>query len=215
MAMLRFPLFGVPVRVEWWFWLTTILLGGGASAHTPEDWTRVGVWAGVVFVSILVHELGHAFAGRHFGSPPSIRLLGFGGVTILPGVHFSRTQSIVVSAAGPAAGFALGLVVWVLSRTLSDLPPLAAIAIRDALYVNFFWTVINLLPIQPLDGGQILGQLLGPRRTRLVSSIGFTLAAALAVWCLTRGLVFSTMMLAMLAYYNFRQERVEGGVITR
>jgi Zn-dependent protease len=210
--MLKFSLFRVPVTIDWWFWLVTALLGGGASAHGPEDWGRVLVWMLVVFVSILVHEFGHAFAGRRFGATPFIRLHGFGGVTFLPGASFTRPQHILVSAAGPAAGLALGLLVLALGRFTEVLPPQM---VTYGLYVNFFWTFINLLPIQPLDGGQILGQVLGPRRERATAIIGFVLAAALGVWCATRGLIISALLLAMLAYYNIRRAPVEGGVITQ
>jgi Zn-dependent protease len=212
--MLKFTVLGVPVGVDWWFWLTTILLGGGASAHGPEDWLPVGVWVMVVFVSILVHEFGHALAGRRYGATPVIVLQGFGGVTLLPGVRFTRLQNILVSAAGPAAGLSLGALVLLISRWLTDVPPLLGLAIRDALYVNFFWTAVNLLPIQPLDGGQILGQALGPKSAQAVGFIGFVVAGALCVWTLSRELYFSAFMLAMLAYYNLRRIPVRGGVIT-
>jgi len=211
--MFKFRVLGVPVGVEAWFWLATLLLGGGLQAHSPEDWEEVAVWTGVVFVSILVHELGHALVGRHFGASPSIRLHGFGGVTFLPGPRLSRSQNTLVSAAGPLAGLLLGLVTLVLRKAPTDLPPLANLAIRDALYVNFVWTAINLLPIQPLDGGQILTQVLGPRRFGLVSWIGAGVATATCLWAFSRGQLFSAMMLAMLAFYNFRREPVAGGVI--
>jgi Zn-dependent protease len=212
--MLKFSIFSVPVVVDWWFWITTILLGGGASAHGPDDWTRVAIWTGVVFVSILVHELGHAFAGSHFGAAPFIRLQGFGGVTFLPHARFTRTESILVSAAGPAAGLTLGLITFAVGTFLTGLPPLARWAVDSALYVNFVWTLINLLPIQPLDGGQIFGQVLGPDRARMTSWIGFAVACGLCLWALEKGLLFSAMMLAMLAYYNFRRVPVAGGVVT-
>ena len=213
--MLKFSLFGMPVAVEWWFWLAAVLLGGGAAAQDPDDWAVVAVWVGVVFVSVLVHELGHAMAGKRFGAVPAIRLHGFGGVTFLPGASFNRAQHILVSAAGPIAGLLLGLGVLALNKTVSDLPVLARVAVQHALYVNFVWTFVNLLPIQPLDGGQILGQVLGPRRNQLTSWIGFVIAIVLCLWALQHRMVFSALMLAMLAYYNFRREPVEGGVVTQ
>lgn len=211
--MLKFRAFGVPVAIEGWFWLSTVLLGGGISAHTPEQWQRVAVWVVVVFISVLLHELGHALVGRQFGASPFIRLHGFGGVTFLPGPHLTRRQNILVSGAGPAAGLILGLAVVGLDR-VSTVPPLVSLAFADALYVNFFWTCVNLLPIQPLDGGQIMAQLLGPNRSRLGGWIGAGVATAACLWALSAGLVFLALMLAMLAYHNFRREPVAGGVVT-
>lgn len=68
--MIEFSLFRFPVRVHWSFWLLAFFLGGGFYARDPDDWTRVLVAIGVIFVSILVHELGHAFAGRHYRARP-------------------------------------------------------------------------------------------------------------------------------------------------
>ena len=190
--MLKFRLFGIPVMIEGWFWLSAVLLGGGYTAHNPKDWMLVGVWTAVMFVSILVHEFGHALVGSHFGTHPAIKLHGFGGLTFLPGGHFSRAQSIGV------------------------LPPpsgLVSFAIIQALYINFFWTFINLLPIQPLDGGQILRELLGPRRVRVTALIGGVLAVLLCLWSLRVGRVYMALMLALFAFYNFRQEPVAGGVV--
>ncbi|MBM3835303.1 MAG: hypothetical protein FJ403_18920 [Verrucomicrobia bacterium] len=211
--MLRFSLFRIPVVVDWWFWLSCVLLGGGVTAQDRDDWINVGIWTAVVFVSIMVHELGHAFAGRRFDADPAIRLHGFGGTTYLPGGRFSRGQSILVSAAGPLAGLALGGLILGADQVLDGEPRFLRIAMLQGLYVNFVWTFINLLPIQPLDGGQILRELLGPRRIQITSWIGFVLAVLLCLWALSTQRIFSAFMLAMLAYYNFRQEPVEGGVV--
>jgi stage IV sporulation protein FB len=97
----------------------------------------------------------------------------------------------------------------------ADPPRLASLAIRYGLFVNFVWTFLNLLPIQPLDGGQILGQILGPRRTGVTSWIGLVLAVALCALALSQRFIFAAFMLAMLAYYNYSRERVEGGVVTQ
>ncbi len=212
-VMLRFRLFGFPVEIDWWFWAVAALLGGATSAHTPEAWMSVGIWVAVVFVSIMVHELGHALAGQKFGASPAIKLHGFGGLTYLPGRHFSRTESIVVSAAGPLAGFALLLVFYAVDLLPGRLAPFAQEAVRTGIYINLVWTLFNLLPIQPMDGGQILRELLGPRRAPVTAVIGGTLAVVLAVWAFRAGLIFTAVMLAVFAYYNFSRAPVEGGVI--
>lgn len=211
--MFRFSILGMPIIVEGWFWLTCVLLGGGLTANEPRDWAFVAVWTSVVFVSIIVHELGHAIAARRFGVQPAIKLHGLGGATYLPGARFSRKESILVSAAGPAAGLALGFVILILSRALELNSEFVRAAVVFGLYVNFFWTFINLLPIQPLDGGQILREVLGPRQIQVTRWIGFGLALVLCLWSLSIGRVFLALMMGMLAYYNIRQEPIEGGVV--
>src|SRR5262245_1781127 len=71
---LRFAVFGIPVRVHPFFWLFSALLGWDA-----RDPNRMFLWIACVFVSILVHELGHALTALWFGWPPEIVLYSFGG----------------------------------------------------------------------------------------------------------------------------------------
>jgi anhydro-N-acetylmuramic acid kinase len=65
--MLHFTLFGFPIRIHWLFWLNSALLGGAFSARTPSEMQGVAVWIAMVFLSILIHELGHALVMRRFG----------------------------------------------------------------------------------------------------------------------------------------------------
>ena len=211
--MLRFSVFGIPVGVDWFFWLITILLSGRVASGGQADWPAVGVWTGVVFVSIVLHELGHALAGRRYGAQPSIVLHGFGGTTYLPGISLSRGQCILVSAAGPLAGFLAGLLILGADVLIRDEPRLLRMAIHDGLYVNFVWTIVNLLPIQPLDGGQILREILGSRRIQLTVWIGFVLAGVLCLWTFSVEMYFSSFMLAYLAYLNVSRAPVDGGVV--
>src|SRR5690606_33398070 len=103
-------------------------------------------------------------AGRKYGARPEIKLHGLGGVAIMHNGYFSRGQSILVSAAGPLASLALGGLVWLIDRAYPVEDFYAVTAVRNFLWVNFFWTAVNLLPILPLDGGQIIRDVLGPRR---------------------------------------------------
>ena len=75
---LRFQILGIPVRVHPFFWLVVVVLGlSGGAKTTPAE---LLIWAGCVFVSILVHELGHAAAALAHGWRPWITLYGFGGL---------------------------------------------------------------------------------------------------------------------------------------
>jgi Zn-dependent protease len=100
---LHFRLFGFPVRVHPFFWLVTLLLGMGR----PAEPVKVLVWAPVVFVSILVHELGHAFLQQYFGGRPWITLYGLGGLASCNDCDRSPRSQILISLAGPMAGFVL------------------------------------------------------------------------------------------------------------
>src|SRR5690606_32903300 len=74
----RFRLFGVPVSVHPSSVVVVLLLGWLSGYQRPAT---LGIWAGVVYVSLLIHELGHALTARSIGSDVSIELNGFGGLT--------------------------------------------------------------------------------------------------------------------------------------
>jgi stage IV sporulation protein FB len=103
---LHFRLFGIPVRVHPFFWVVIGLMGlsGGGEDGTPP--AELVSWVAVVFVSILVHELGHAFLQRRFGGHPWITLHGIGGLASCDDCDRSPRSQILISLAGPVAGFA-------------------------------------------------------------------------------------------------------------
>lgn len=211
--MLRFNFLGFPVTIEPFFWLSCFLLGGGLATQGRDGVIRIVIWTVVVFISILVHELGHAFAARKHGAHPEIRLQGLGGVTIMHGGYFSRAQSIFVSAAGPLASLALGGLVWLVDRAYPVDSIYAIRAVRNFLWVNFFWTAINLLPILPLDGGQIIRDLLGPRRVQICIWLGVVCSVLVGIWAFKIGLLFLGVMMLILAYLNFQNQNLQGGVV--
>ncbi|MBL9123796.1 MAG: M50 family metallopeptidase, partial [Planctomycetaceae bacterium] len=96
---LNFSVLGIPVRVHPLFWLVCLLLGG------DRDVSSALRWVGVVFVSILVHELGHALVARSYGANPWITLYSFGGLASYRGARTDTKSSIAIILAGPMAGF--------------------------------------------------------------------------------------------------------------
>ena len=99
---LRFRILGIPARVHPLFWLTAALLGG--ITRDPIDFPLVLTWMGCLFVSILIHEYGHALMDRRFHGEPSVLLYGLGGLCY-PSGHESPVQKLAVLLAGPGAGF--------------------------------------------------------------------------------------------------------------
>ncbi|MDG1890011.1 MAG: site-2 protease family protein [Verrucomicrobiota bacterium] len=211
---MRFQYMGFPVSVHWWFWLTMFLLGGGIGAQSSADFLIPVLFTLAAFVSIMVHELGHAIAGRKYGAVPSIHLHGFGGATMLPGAYFNRNQSMMVSFAGPLASMGLALAAFILLPLVSSIPLLAVI-LQIMVFINIFWTILNLLPIQPLDGGQIFRDYMGPSGRETTRWVGVILASLVALWALQSNHVFLCMMMAYMAYMNYNESPGEGGVITR
>lgn len=186
---MKFSLFGIPVHIQPMFWLVALLLGA-PDGTSPRALGKMASWIVVLLVSILVHELGHAFAMRAYGRSPRIELWGLGGLTHWgegPGV--SHGKNIIVSLAGPFAGILLGIVVLIVSRVVP--PPqqsLASEVVRQALWINIGWGIANLVPILPLDGGHVMestfGWIFGPRGQRVAYAISLCLAIAVLAWSL-------------------------------
>jgi Zn-dependent protease len=153
---LCFRLFGVPVRVHPAFWILAAVLG----YHEAErHFTYLLVWIACVFLSILIHELGHVFAGQLFGSRAHIVLYTLGGLAVGSSDVPRRWQRIVVYLAGPGIqllffALVLGLTIALAVRRVV-LHPLLDSALDYLLLINLDWALFNLLPIWPLDGGRV------------------------------------------------------------
>ena len=200
---LNFRVGDIPVRVHPFFWLSTVLLGLDPKLPGIDKLTYLLVWAAVLCVSILVHELGHVLMGRTFGARGHILLTGFCGLAIGSSELPERWQRNAVFLAGPGAGFllaglvttiswfiypdftlfALGFLFHVLVPVGPDTtipPPLIVHAIVNMLWVNIFWGLVNLLPIWPLDGGQVCREVCQKYRGRdgVYTSLVISIATA-------------------------------------
>lgn len=209
---LQFRLFGIPVRVLPWFWLLAALLGGEL-LRGPEGWKYLVVWMVVVFVSILVHEMGHALTARLFGYYPRVFLYHFGGVAMYtPDGQYTAGRSILITFAGPAAGLALGLGALVGSIGLAvwdvQLQPLVNATLSFLIYVNIAWSVLNLLPVYPLDGGQITRDVctsMNPRQGMVWTLwISVLVALLVALVALRFRQVIPGMFFGLMCYQNFQ-----------
>lgn len=219
---LRFNLFGIPVRVHPFFWLAAAILGAGGD----PDPIQLVLWIGTVFVSILIHEMGHALAARAHGWQPWITLYGFGGLAAYRPTYHSHLAQIGISFAGPGAGFLFAAlivagvkasghnVIWTWPETILPVRfepfanPRLTILIFYLLYVNIFWGLANLLPIWPLDGGRISGELFtmaNPRdglQMSLWLSIFVAVGAGVLAWTRLHD-QFLALFCAYLAYNSY------------
>jgi len=213
--VLSFRVGPFPVTVYPWFFISAVLLGGGLGF----GWKML-VWIFVVFVSVLVHELGHAVVGKLYGGRPEIRLEAFGGVTYSqlrqrpgPGKQF------ILSLAGPVAGLVLGAVCWGLVRAMPPAPgSVAAVAMSQFISVSVIWAAFNLVPMLPLDGGQMMLAVLEFVRrkpsARLAAWISVAVAVALAGAVLRwwGADIFVLAWCALFAFQNIARARAGSGI---
>jgi Zn-dependent protease len=195
----RFRVFGFPVHVD----LTFVLFVGFLGFAQGLAFDELVVWVLLALVSVLLHELGHAFLARRTGASPAITLMAMGGVTTYsPPRQLSRLESLGISLSGPAVGLVLGGAL-LLFRPDEDPPGLLGFALRAGIFTTLGWSLFNLLPIVPLDGGQALRELLPGNpvtRARRASVVSIVLAIALAVvavanqWIGTFGLVLAAFL---------------------
>lgn len=233
---LNFSIFGFDVRVHPFFWVMCLILG-----FSPDGLERIGTWTVLVFISILIHELGHSFMMRRFGIDSHIVLHSFGGLAISRSARRSQLdwiRQIMISLAGPFAGFLFGgLVLGIvyasggivyLTKVFDFLPiPVAFTLVsgrggemlNDAIWIiiwiNTFWGLINLLPVFPLDGGQVAMHLFirfdpwNGGRNALWLSVLTGVALAIGGYILLDSF-FMAFMFGMLALQSYQM--IQGGV---
>ena len=219
------------MRVHPFFWVLSLLLGINV---TQGELKLVLVWLATVFLSILAHELGHALTARHYGYRPWITLHQFGGLASYNGERLESRKKIMVSFAGPAAGFLIAILITAilfatghvarlsfsfapvrfypympLVEMASGLQPAPLDALIDyMLQVNIFWGLINLFPVLPLDGGQIAREYLIEKDPyggmRKSLILSVGAAVVLVVFALANQDLFLVLMFGYLGYSSYR-----------
>lgn len=209
---LNFRLMGIPVRVHPLFWLTGALLGLNPTDGDPK---LLMMWVGVVFVSIVVHEMGHALAARSYGWAPWITLHVFGGLASYRPTYETRFSRLFISVAGPAAQLVFAGIIFLAVLAVPGLVrgdgggvAVTAPLFSFLLVVNIVWALFNLLPVIPLDGGQIARELIGFRDpeggTRKALWLSLFVAGGLAVLGLALwGDYFLAFFFGYMAYLNY------------
>lgn len=222
--MIRFRLFGFPVTVEPWHWAILAFCGDALGIKEPEDLLPVLLFMAAGVVSILIHEIGHALTMRLFGGRHiSIVLHGWGGQAASQGASFTRGQHILISLAGPLLQLACGLVVLIAVIMSADTSSGSTVLEASPVYellssfieVSLFWAVLNLIPVYPMDGGQILRGILGPRRIQLTFQISIIVAIFVGVLgFIYLGLFLLPIFMVFFAVENYKalkRTRTPGG----
>ena len=195
------------------------------------------MWAVCLLVSILIHELGHALAFRQNGIESRIVLYHFGGLAIPTSSYSQRrgfretseVSNLWISFAGPLAQFGSAVVVVVglmsMSLYVPGLPgflvgindkfngnyiesPLAIVLAVFYLWPSVMWSLLNLLPVWPLDGGQMTRSLFVMFGGNVEQSlwISMVVAVSLAFYAFqVTGSLFNTLFLLSFAFANYQE----------
>lgn len=143
----------IPLEIQPFFWLIASILGW-INTNTIQGTL---IWISVVFIGVLVHEYGHALTAVAFGQNAKIELSGLGGLTTRRGPILKRWQEIAVIIAGPLTGLLLAAIAFLVhSKINQESMPIFSYWLVVTFVANLFWTIVNLLPVHPLDGGRLL-----------------------------------------------------------
>ncbi len=221
---LEFRLFGIPVRISAWFWAAGVFMG--FPLFRDGQYPLLLAWLLVLFISILVHELGHALTARSFGHSSQILLYHFGGLAFhQPSARhpYALWQSILISLAGPMAGFALAAVVifadifWLNHLTVGLEPErqrLVDFVLSNLIFINTIWGAINLLPVLPLDGGQVCRDVCSTfsryNGIWYATRISVVVAALAAIGLFFIQMTFGAILFAILCASNIQSLQARG-----
>jgi len=160
---------GIPISLDYsWFLIFFLLTWSLGASYFPAQfpgWPSWQYWVIgalatiLLFVSVLMHELGHATVARHYHiQVGEITLFIFGGVAQLRDEPKSPGSEFWIAVAGPAVSLLLGLVFSGMATVITF--PQALAVFRYVGYINLSLFLFNLIPGFPLDGGRVFRALI-------------------------------------------------------
>jgi stage IV sporulation protein FB len=191
-----FTLAGVPVSVSPWYLLLLVYFGYRGSIATGM------LFALCITISLLAHEMGHALVARAYKLQPQVLLHGFGGLTGHERPKSNGAEALIV-AAGPVAG----LLTAAISQLVLAYAPISSPGtlwfLEEMVWLNTFWSLFNLLPMWPMDGGQLMrlgaGKAFKPGRADRVTHIVSLVVVLLVALSSYKIPLFGGMVMFILA----------------
>jgi Zn-dependent protease/CBS domain-containing protein len=213
-------IWGIPIGLDYsWFVifaLLTWMLGGSYYPAEFKDWPPLLYWfmgavtAIALFVSVLLHELGHSVVALRYKIPVrSITLFLFGGVAQIGTEPPSAKADFFVAIAGPFVSLVLAVVFYLVQPLVVGIEPLLGLAEYLA-YINLALVLFNLVPGYPLDGGRVLRAFVWSitgnmrRATLIAANLGRFVAFAFifaGVWRMFTGNFGGGLWLAFIGWF--------------
>lgn len=203
--MLKIP-GNIPIHIYPFFWVLVGLIGWINTFNI----TGTLLWAVIIFFSVLIHEYGHALTALWFGQKAHIELVGLGGVTQRRGPKLRFWQEFLIVLNGPIAGFLLCIAAYKLKIFLEtkQVSPVWIYMLTVTYSVNLFWTVVNLFPIQPLDGGRLLSIVLesifGLRGMKTALFLSVLISAAIGILFFAFQAFLAGALFLLLTFESYR-----------
>lgn len=209
-AIYLFTLNGIKVSFQPLFLLLIAVL-----SFNMGDLGSSLIFAACAIFAILAHEFGHALMAKRYGLGAEVILTTWGGVT-MHAPPKNDAQDVRVTAAGPAVGLVIGLTFYLLilamgwlnlGPTLAKAPYLLTFLIY-MMWINLVWSIFNLLPVMPMDGGKLTAIFLKRRfkpdlATKISAILSFSFTLAILVYALFSHSTFMIVIALFLLMGNF------------
>lgn len=227
---------GIPVGLDYsWFLVFILLTWTLAVGYYPtefknwpvaEYWLVGAITAIMLFVSVLLHELGHSVIAIRYKIPVrSITLFIFGGVAQIGAEPPSATAEFWIAIAGPVVSFTLAIIFGLLQLMLTPLAPLLAL-VKYLAYINAALGLFNLIPGFPLDGGRVFRAIVWGmtkslyRATVIAGNVGRFIGFLFifyGVWQMFGGNFINGLWIAFIGWFlesaaiaQVQQQRIQG-----
>ena len=210
----------IPIGLDYsWFVIFALLTWMLARGYYPaefKDWPPPLYWfmgavtAIMLFVSVLLHELGHSVVALRYGIPVrSITLFLFGGVAQIATESPSAIAEFLIAIAGPLVSLALAVLFCTVQPLVAGIEPLLGLA-KYLTYLNLALVLFNLIPAYPLDGGRVFRAIVWAitgnmrRATLLAANVGRFFAFLLifgGVWQMFSGNFGGGLWIAFIGWF--------------
>ena len=211
---------GIPIGLDYsWFVIFALLTWMLADNYYPaefKDWPPLLYWfmgavtAVMLFVSVLLHELGHSVVALRYKIPVrSITLFLFGGVAQIGAEPPSAIAEFLIASAGPLVSLILAVLFYAVQPLVAGIEPLLGLA-KYLAYINLALVLFNLIPGYPLDGGRVFRAIVWAitgnmrRATLIAANVGRLFAFLfifIGVWQMVSGNFGGGLWIAFIGWF--------------
>ncbi|WP_456416933.1 site-2 protease family protein [Methanocaldococcus sp.] len=200
-----FRVMGIPIELHITFILFLIIIIGLSVINKNIFWAILFI---LLFVSVVLHELGHSYVAKKYGVKiEKILLLPIGGVAMMDKIP--REGELKIGLAGPIVSFIIGISLLIISQffdiNIGGYPLIYTVGLLNLMLGSF-----NLIPAFPMDGGRVLRAILSKKygylkSTKIAANIGKSLALAMLIFGLL-SMNIILILVSLFVYFGAEQE---------